>query len=748
MSKDDFAPVWKKHSLKNSDLPESEAEAIDTPISNGQAGVFRAWDDDQSIDGLMKVSQENDGQTNNRLTKANQTKENQAKETEPVKISNIKRKQNMTSSGNNTTSQTVNTWARLKSFDYKQWWGNLSDQQRRNYKLLGSVTGGLLVLLVLVSLVAWHSYAQAQVVKAELQQAATEGRIAYDSFKSQNLPATKLHLENTKQRLEASQQEFEALKWTGSLPFVGKYYHDGSAGLKAGVAGVEAGLLTVSAIEPHADVLGFTGEGSFEGGTTEDRIGLMLETLQQITPQLDAIGAKVEEMNSHVQVIDPADYPVEFSGYPVRSYVQQLHDGAAAAEVALTDFRPVIEQLPAMAGAGERQKYLIIFQNDNELRPTGGFMTAYAVVYVEDGKLTPEKSDDIYEVDQKFRNKPPIPEILGKYLTTESRWNLRDMNMDPNFSESMKTVYSYYQDIPGEPDDIDGIISVDTVLLAEIVEVLGPIEVPGYGTFSAENDPRCDCPQIIYALSEIIDRPTPYHREDRKGILAPMMQSIIQKTYATSRDKWPLLAELLWESIEGRHAQFYFLDEDKQLAAESINAAGIIPQVEEGQDYLTIIDANLGGAKSNLFTEVEGSQVVESMENGSLTKQVELTYRNTHSASNCNLEAGLLCLNANLNNWTRWYVPKGTTVQELVGFENGHTIDDSHEGYDIIEGFFKLAPMGQARIRATLNIPYSGEEYALRMQKQAGTDPIPFELTTPEGQVEFVLDKDMTVKVE
>src|SRR5690606_17949466 len=146
--------------------------------------------------------------------------------------------------------------------------------------------------------------------------------------------------------------------------------------------------------------------------------------------QLDAIGAKVEEMNSHVQDIDPADYPVEFSGYPVRSYVQQLHDGGAAAEVALTDFRPEIEQLPAMADAGERQKYLIIFQNDNELRPTGGFMTAYAVVYVEDGKLTPEKSDDIYEVDQKFRNKPPIPEILGKYLTTESRWNLRDMNMD------------------------------------------------------------------------------------------------------------------------------------------------------------------------------------------------------------------------------------------------------------------------------------------------------------------------------
>lgn len=629
-----------------------------------------------------------------------------------------------------------------------RWWSRLSAKQRRLFKIGGGILGVFGLLLIITGLMAWQVYAQAQEVKAEMQQAVTEGRLAFASFKTQNLPETKLHLENTKQRLEASQTKLQGLRWTGSVPFAGKYYYDGEAGLKAGVSGVEAGLLAVEAIEPHADVLGFTGEGTFAGGTTEDRIGLMLDTLQQITPQLDAIGAKVQEMNSYIETIDPADYPEHLADYPVRSYIQQLHDAGAAAEVALTDARPVIEQLPLMAGAQERKKYLVIFQNDNELRPTGGFMTAYAVVYVENGKVTPEKSDDIYELDQKLSRKPAIPEILGKYLTTESRWNLRDMNIDPNFAESMKTFYSYYETLPGEPDNIDGIIAVDTVLLSDVVNVLGPIEVPGYGTFSAENDPRCDCPQIIYALSEIIDRPTPYHREDRKGILAPMMQSIIQKTYATSRDKWPLLAELLWQSIEGRHAQFYFFDENMQAAAESINAAGIIPQVPEGQDYLTIIDANLGGAKSNLFTEVQGTQTVTSLDSGRLTKEVELTYRNTHAASNCNLEAGLLCLNANLNNWTRWYVPKGTTVEQLVGFENGHTIDTSHEGYDVIEGFFKLAPMGQAKIRATLNVPFTGEEYALRMQKQGGTDPIPFELTTPTGQTEFVLDKDMTVKVE
>lgn len=627
------------------------------------------------------------------------------------------------------------------------WWQKLSPTKKKLILGFSSVFLLLVVLAGVVGAIGYSAYVQAQEVKAELQQAATEGKAAYASFKTQNLPETKLHLQNAKQRIEAGQTALAALQWTKNLPIVGKYYTDGESGLKAGVSGVEAGILVIEAIEPHADVLGFTGEGTFTGGTTEDRIGLMLVTLQQITPQLDAITSKVEEMNGYIAEIDENDYPEEIRGYPVRSYIQQFHGAGEAAKVALTDARPVIEQLPKIAGASGRKKYLVIFQNDNELRPTGGFMTAYAVVFVENGKVTPEKSDDIYELDKKFKKKPAIPEILGKYLTTESKWNLRDMNIDPNFASSMENFYEYYQQVPGEPNNIDGIIAVDTNLLSKIVEILGPIDIPGYGTFSAEIDPKCDCPQIILALSEIIDRPTPYHRVDRKGILAPMMQSIIQKTYATSRDKWPLLAQLLWQSIEGRHAQFYFLDQDMQNAALSINAAGIIPQVKPDQDYLTIVDANLGGAKSNLFVDISGVQTVESIADGKVTKQVEMTYRNTHAASNCNLEAGLLCLNANLNNWTRWYVPKGVEVKDLVGFENGYTIDDSHEGYDVIEGFFKLAPMGQAKVRATYTVPFTGTEYALRMQKQAGTDPISFELITPDGQTEFVLDKDITVKL-
>lgn len=622
------------------------------------------------------------------------------------------------------------------------WW------QRKAARIALGVSAFVLVLFVVLGLAAWRVYAQVQAIRTDAEQAVAEGRLMYDAFKGQNLPETKTKLEAVRGRVEAAYAKYQRMGWLRFIPVARTYYQDGDHGMQAALAGIDAGEKILIAIEPHADLLGFQGEGTF-AGTTEDRIGVVLVALGQISPALDDIGKDITRMQENLAEINPNDYPESVRGRPIRQYIVQAQGAAVAAETALNDARPALERLPAIAGADTRKKYLVIFQNDNELRPTGGFMTAYAVVNVEKGKVTPEKSDDIYELDKKFANKPPIPEQLGRFLITESKWNLRDMNIDPNFKNSMDTFSTYYKGIKGEPQNIDGIIAVDTVLLEKIVDVLGPIDVPGYGTFSSRVVERCDCPEIIYILSEIIDRPTPYHRENRKGILAPMMQAIIQKTYATSRDKWPLLAEAVWDGIEARHLQFYFFNEADQMAAESINAAGIIPKVPENGDYLAVVDANLAGAKSNLFVETSAAVKVTGIQNGRLVKEVELTYRNTHPPSNCNLEAGQLCLNGMLNDWTRWYVPKGTQLDSVLGLEEGYKLDTSNEGYDVIEGIFKLAPLGQTKVRITYSVPYSLEkQYKLSLQKQAGTDPISFEITTPWGSSETVLDKDRMVEIQ
>lgn len=608
--------------------------------------------------------------------------------------------------------------------------------------VLGAVGG-------VAAMVGLKTYRVAMNIKSQADETKVVAQSVVDQLKTQNLPGAEASLVDVQDRVRRMKEEYEKLAFYQRLPIAKTYYQDGLHGFAAADAGINAGLKTVDAIVPYADVLGFAGEGTFTGGKAEDRIRLMLETLGKISPVLDGITTDLQAAQTELDQIDASRYPEQFQGVALRSQLENAQTTLDGAVGAITELRPAIEVLPQIAGSETRKKYLVIFQNDNELRPTGGFMTAYAVLFIEDGKVTPEKSDDIYELDKKFRTNLPIPDPLGKYLTTEKRFNLRDMNVDPDFRTSMDTFYEHFQELPGEPGDIDGIISVDTNLLTELVRVLGPVDVPGYGTFSAQNDPRCDCPQIIYILSEIVDRPTPYIRENRKGIIAPMMQAILQKAYSAPKELWPQLVELGWKKIEARHVQFYFFDESHQAAAEAVNGAGGMQVPTDGSDYIAIVDANLGGAKSNLFVETEGEFAVGTPEGGELAHTLTLKYKNTRKGDNCNLEAGQLCLNGTLRDWVRIYLPKGAKLTQGAGFDDG-TLKQREEGeFTIIEGVFRLAPLAQATFKVEYTTPYEeSDTYKLYMRKQAGTDPWKYLIDVNGHEEEIILDKDKKVEID
>ncbi len=619
---------------------------------------------------------------------------------------------------------------------------------KRSKILLISLLLLLLSFISTASVLGFYSYRVVLSLREQATIGETQAREAYQLFKAQDLPGAKSKIADLQKTVDTTNSLYGKLSFARYMPIARGYYTDGQHGMNAAQAGLRAAEQSMAAVEPYADVLGFTGEGSFTGGTTEDRLKVILETLDKVTPLFDQITEEMRTVETELAAIDPNRYPEDFKDKPIRSYILQVQELSTGAVSALTEYRPVLEQLPDVAGGrGERKKYLILFQNDNELRPTGGFLTAYAIINVENGKVEAEKSDDIYELDQKYKKTEAIPPELGRYLTTEKLWNLRDMNVSPDFKTSMDQFYSVYKNIPGEPESIDGIIAVDTHFLTNLMKVLGPVEVPGYGTFSAENDPRCDCPQIIYVLSEIITRPTPYLREDRKGILGPLMRSLLTKAYTAPKQQWPQLFETGFKSVMARHAQMYFLDESAQAAAETAQAAGRMQPVENS-DFLGIVNANLGGAKSNLFVSYDAVQTVSAPRDGMITKSVEITYKNSRKGDNCNLEAGLLCLNSTLRDWTRIYVPAGSELVEAQGFTEEAKIYDEN-GFTVFDGFFTLEPLGTAKLKLTYKVPYNDmEKYRITVWKQGGIERYELLSDVEGGQEKVLVESDLTYETE
>lgn len=599
------------------------------------------------------------------------------------------------------------------------------------------------LLLVILGIAAFFGYRKTLALKGRVEDVKTVGQEAYAALKSQDLTVAAIKLSEVRTKMDDLSNEYNVLSWLRSFPILGSYYQDGSHALLAGYAGLDAGQVLVKTIEPYADVLGFKGQGSFTGGSAEERIVKIIETLDKVTPALETVTKDLEIVSQNLNAIDERKYPEELRGIKVRSLIASAKSMTSQAVDGIKQAKPIIEVLPDVAGGKTRKKYLVVFHNSGELRPTGGFMTGYAILNIDKGKIEAEASGDIYDLDAKFKSKPPIPLVLKQFLTTETRFNLRDMNLSPDFKISMDVFYSNYQKVPGQPTNFDGIIGVDTHFLESLVKVLGPVEVPGFGTFSAENDMRCDCPQIIYSLSEIADRPTNYIRENRKGILGPMMKSILSKAYGSPKEKWPELFTIGWKNIEGKHVQFYFFDPKNQTAAETVNAAGRVITTPEASDYLLVVDTNLAGAKSNFFINQKVEHNVELPQNGMLKHTVTITYDNPFKPSNCNLEAGQLCLNGKLNDWVRFYLPIGAKLVDSRGFDEGSVKESEDLNHRVVEGIFSLQPQSRAKIELSYAIPYSDtKNYSIYLQRQAGTEDVKHIFVVNGQDQEVTLTKD------
>jgi len=612
--------------------------------------------------------------------------------------------------------------------------------------VFAAVLGVLVVMSVfLVVLPGVKIYKSGKVLAARSQKL----QVVADA---QDLTQIKSELALLKTELATFRNDYKGMQWTRSMPFVGPYYRDGEAGLAAATYGMDTGDLIIATIEPYADIIGLKGGSQATSGldSANDRLEFVVNTIKDIIPKMGTISEQATKAHAELVKIDPNRYPEEFRGIKVREKLTNALTLASQGTQMLAESKPLVEAAPYLLGVDEARTYLLLFQNDKELRATGGFITAYSIVNVSKGKIEPVASSDIYSLDNKYTPSVPAPSMFVKYLkapyVASNNFRLRDMNWSPDFKTSME-LFLTEADKAGLPD-IDGVIAVDTHVVVNILNVLGEIGVSGFGNFSTKNDPRCNCPQVIYELEDFADQegavvwsenepgkivfaPKNYGK-NRKEIVGPLMNSILSNALGQPKDKLPALFTAGWESVINKHILLYMFDQKAQAGVESFKIAGRILETEG--DYLHVNDSNLGGRKSNLYVTQEVSQEVVVARDGTIEKTVTLTYRNPQKYDGW--------LNSVLPNWTRIYVPKGSTLIEAQGFENpGETYEDL--GKTVFSGGFELRPEGVKQIVVKYKLPFKAQgNLKMLIQKQPGTDSPLHSVTVGRRKEELFLKTD------
>ena len=576
--------------------------------------------------------------------------------------------------------------------------------------------------------------------------------------KSQDLAKIKAEVGNTKKLLNSVSGTYKLVAWEKFLPFIGAYIADGSHAIAAGQAGLDVGESLLTVIEPYADLLGFAGGQNVLGAktgeeTAEDRIDFIAKTIPDLIPQIDTISGKMKTVQGEISQINPNRYPEKVQGKAVRAQIKSIVDTVNETSTFLVNGKPFLESAQYLLGMDSPRTYLLLFQNDKELRPTGGFMTAYAILKVDKAKVSTVTSNDIYALDAVYKSSvdapnPIIKNIKGPYILSK-KWRLRDMNWSPDFVESMKIVVPAAE--KAGVGDIDGVIAVDTQILVNILDVIGPIGVPGFGNFSTEVSPECNCAQVIHELEafadvegpviwdpitgKIIQRPP--NSDNRKKIIGPLMNSILANSMGQPKDKIPGLLQAGFKSLMEKHVLFYLLDDNVQKAVADFGLSGTIKNYDG--DYLHINDANLGGRKSNLYAYENVEQDIQVAGDGSVTKTVTITYQNPEKQDGW--------LNSVLPTWVRVYVPKGS---ELIAAEGLESTAEPYEdlGKTVFAGFFQLRPEGVAKVTFKYKLPFKvGKEYKLFLQKQPGTDGFLYTVNLGKHSEEFKLTTDKEIKI-
>lgn len=395
--------------------------------------------------------------------------------------------------------------------------------------------------------------------------------------------------------------------------------------------------------------------------------------------------------------------------------------------------------LARMTGTDQPRRYLVLFSNSSELRPTGGFPGSYGLLTFENGNLKDFRADDIYNPDGQIKTLV-VPPLQLQHITPS--WGMRDAAWWIDFPTSAKKVMQYWQLAGGAA--VDGILSIKPDMLAGILKITGPISLPAYNiVLTSENVLE----QLQLEVESNKDAAQP------KQIIVDLAPQIMQRLASAPASQWVALLGLFKKGLDARDVLMYFNDEQLEQFAASEGWNGAVK--ETGSDYLLVNISNIKGAKADAVTDT--SMKLESwMQNGTMVHRLTLTRQHNGGSSAYGF------YNKTNYSWVRVLVPQGSVLRGITGNDRptykplmNYTQASATRDTDLqaleatyqtgINGALTYAESGKTGFGFWMNIPpgetsavqleyevpakYAASDYRLYVQRQPGLYISDFEFT-------------------
>lgn len=376
--------------------------------------------------------------------------------------------------------------------------------------------------------------------------------------------------------------------------------------------------------------------------------------------------------------------------------------------------------------------FLLLFQNNWELRPGGGFIGSFGILTIKNGYVETIQVHDTGNFDGRIPSTidPPYPMEETLYIDS---WKFRDSNYSPDFAENAEQAILFYR-LGGGEEQIDGVVGITTNVLLALLDVTGPVSVEGYpGVYDNET--------AVMTLEHQVEQgfiDQGIEKGDRKDIMNDLAWAILDKLKPLDINKKIRLAKVTLERLKTKDIQLYFENDSLQDIVEENNWGGRVDDRWQN-DYLLVVDANLGSYKSDPYVK---RSVTYNADLSAQQPTITLTLDYSHTAKEKNW------LINHYTSYTRVYVPEGAWLESSDGVEEVRFGDEFGKKYF---GFLVKVPIqGEKTVRLVYTLPetISSEWHDVKIQRQAGQEGVPYDVTVlkPDGaqkHYEFNLSADM-----
>jgi len=459
------------------------------------------------------------------------------------------------------------------------------------------------------------------------------------------------------------------------------------------------------------------------------------------TPLLSLVHEQEDHLNNIIRLFKDFEtkiLSIDASNLPLKLQ-QDLDQGKqimSSVKPYLNEVQQHFKAVYKLLGEKVPHRYLVLLQNNHELRGTGGFIGSYLIIDVNDGKITKTDSHDVYQTDGQLTEVVDPPPGIAKIV---DRLFMRDANYSPDFPTSAKEIMWFLEASKGP--SVDTVIALDQSVVEKVLDLTGPLALPNF-PFQIRSD-NFNLLLSYFIESKMNGEASP------KQILFELIPVFQEQLFQINH--FEELYKILANFIESRHIQLYSIDPNIQHLSDRLSVDGSIIPPNPNIDFLSIVTTSIGGNKSDGYIHSLFSHHSDIRKSGEIINTLSITKDHTWSESDfkpwesfikrygtglTSIDTLRFILGEGRNiDYMRTYVPKGSTLISVDGVPLEEVVTSEDLGYTVFEFTFPQVFAGKnEKVIIKYKLPFSLESipkdsYRFIIQKQAGAENIVFEKT-------------------